>query len=215
MARTKQKKLDTVAQFENVFDYKGGSTEEELLKKLNNSNPLSLEVGCGEGYYTTNLAQFYPNRNFLGIDLNGARIYLGAVKAIDENITNAAFLWINAENLPKFFKQTKVEEIFITFPEPHVKRSAERKRLVSPRFLEIYNQILKPNGHIHLKTDDDFLYNYAMETLEKEKHEILFSSDDLYSEADLDEIKSIKTRYERYYLKQGRIIKYVEFKLSI
>lgn len=214
MARTKHKKLNEVAHLENVFDFKSGNTEEELISKLNNSNSVSLEIGCGEGDYTISLAQLFPKRNFVGIDFKGARIYIGAKKTLEDKISNAAFLWINAEKLPEFFKITKIDEIFITFPEPHIKRRSERKRLVSPRFLEIYKQILKPSGHIHLKTDDDFLYKYAMETLLKEKHKILFNSDDLYSETGLDQIKSIKTRYERYYLKEGRKIKYIEFVLS-
>ena len=214
MARTKHKKLNEVAHLENVFDFKGGNTEEELISKFNNLNSISLEIGCGEGDYTISLAQLFPKRNFVGIDFKGARIYIGAKKALEDKISNAAFLWINAEKLPEFFKITKIDEIFITFPEPHIKRRSERKRLVSPRFLEIYKQILKPDGHIHLKTDDDFLYKYAMETLLKEKHKILFNYDDLYSETGLDQIKSIKTRYERYYLKEGRKIKYIEFVLG-
>ncbi len=214
MARTKHKKLNEVAHLENVFDFKGGNTEEELISKLNNSNSVSLEIGCGEGDYTISLAQLFPNRNFVGIDFKGARIYVGAKKALEDKISNASFLWINAEKLPEFFKLTKIEEIFITFPEPHVKRRSERKRLVSPRFLKIYRQILRPAGHIHLKTDDEFLYKYALETLHKEKHKILFNSDDLYSEKELDQTKSIKTRYERYYLNEGRKIKYIEFVLS-
>ena len=214
MARTKQRKLIEVNSFENVFNYLEGATEAELQEKFANENPISLEIGCGEGDYTISLARLFPKRNFVGIDFKGARIYIGAKKALEDKISNAAFLWINAEILPEFFKLTKIEEIFITFPEPHIKRRSERKRLVSPRFLEIYKKILKPEGHIHLKTDDEFLYKYTMETLTKEKHKILFNSDDLYSETGLDQIKSIKTRYERYYLKHGRIIKYIEFVLS-
>lgn len=214
MARTKHKKLNEVVHLENVFDFKSGNTEEELISKFNNSNSVSLEIGCGEGDYTISLAQLFPKRNFVGIDFKGARIYIGAKKALEDKISNAAFLWINAEKLPEFFKITKIDEIFITFPEPHIKRRSERKRLVSPRFLEIYKRILKTEGHIHLKTDDDFLYKYAMETLLKEKHKILFNYDDLYSETGLDQIKSIKTRYERYYLKEGRKIKYIEFVLG-
>lgn len=213
MARTKHKKIKEVTSFENVFDYKAGNTEEDLLKYFGNSNSISLEIGCGEGDYTISLAQLFPERNFIGIDFKGARIYIGAKKALEENITNGAFLWINADKLPEFFTNTKIEEIFITFPEPHVKRRAERKRLVSSRFLEIYKQIIIPGGHIHLKTDDDFLYNYALEVLHKVKATILFNSDDLYSVNELDEIKKIKTRYEKYYLKEGRKIKYIEFVL--
>lgn len=214
MGRTKHKKLNEVSSFENVFDFKVGNTEEELLRYFGNSNPISLEIGCGEGDYTISLAQLFPNRNFIGIDFKGARIYIGAKKALENKITNTTFLWINAEKLPEFFKNTKIEEIFITFPEPHVKRRSERKRLVSPRFLELYKQLIIQGGHIHLKTDDDFLYNYALEILNKVKATILFKSEDLYSLNALDEIKKIKTRYEKYYLNEGRIIKYVEFVLS-
>lgn len=214
MARTKHKKLKEVVSFENVFDFNSGSTEEELLNKFDNTNTVSLEIGCGEGDYTISLAKLFPKRNFIGIDFKGARIYIGAKKAIEDNISNTVFLWINALKLPEFFKNTKIEEIFITFPEPHVKRRSEKKRLISPKFLEIYKNILIPGAHIHLKTDDVFLYNYAMEVLTKVKAKILFNSDDLYSQTQLDEIKAIKTRYEKYYLTEGRKIKYIEFVLS-
>jgi len=214
MARTKHKKINEVNSFENVFDFNSGNTEEELLNKFDNTNTVSLEIGCGEGDYTISLAKLFPKRNFIGIDFKGARIYFGAKKALEEKIFNAAFLWINAEHLSDFFNKEKIEEIFITFPEPHVKRRAEKKRLVSPRFLEIYRQILMPGGHVHLKTDDVFLYNYAMEVLTKVKAKILFNSDDLYSQTQLDEIKTIKTRYEKYYLTERRKIKYIEFVLS-
>jgi len=214
MARTKHKKLQEVTSFENVFDFKAGDSEEDLIKKFGNANPFSLEIGCGEGDYTISLAQLFPKRNFVGIDFKGGRIYIGAKKALEEKIFNAAFLWINANKLREFFKKTKIEEIFITFPEPHVKRRAERKRLVSPKFLEIYKQIIIPGGHIHLKTDDDFLFNYAMEVLNKVKANILFYTNDLYTQKELDEIKKINTRYEKYYLNEGRKIKYIEFILS-
>lgn len=213
MARTKLKKIQEVASLENVFDYNGSSTEEDLINRFGNNNPISLEIGCGEGSYTIELAKLFPGRNFVGIDFKGARIYLGATKAIDENLSNAAFLWLNAERLPEFFKSIKIDEIFITFPEPHFKRRAEQRRLVSPKFLEIYRQILKPNGHVHLKTDSELLYNYAIEKLAAEKIKILFHSDDIYSEATLDNIQSIQTRFEKHYLKEGRKIKHVEFVL--
>lgn len=214
MARSKLKKLQTVESFENVFSYESGSTESEVLDKFGNDNQISLEIGCGEADYTVEMAKLFPDRNFVGIDFKGARIYLGARRALDEEINNAAFLWIRAEFLPEFFKTKKIEEIFITFPEPHIKRRSENRRLISPKFLNVYRQILIPGGHIHLKTDDDFLFNYAMELLKKEKQKIVFHTDDLYREENLDEIKSIKTRYERYYLTQGRIIKYIEFVLD-
>ncbi len=213
MARTKHRKLIEVDSFENVFSFNDGAKEKDLRDRFNNDNPISLEIGCGEGDYTISLAQLFPKRNFVGIDFKGARIYIGAKKAYLENISNACFVWIKADHLADLFKKEKVDEIFITFPEPHVKRRAEKKRLVSPRFLEIYRQILMPGGHVHLKTDDEFLYNYAMEVLNKMNVKILFSTYDLYSQNELDEINSIKTRYEKYYLNEGRKIKYIEFVL--
>ena len=213
MARTKLKKIESVESFPNVFNYLNNATEKELRNYFGNNNPISLEIGCGEADYTIEMARLFPNKNFVGIDFKGARIYLGAKKAIDEKIDNAAFLWINAEHLDNFFVSEKVEEIFITFPEPHIKRRTERKRLTSPRFLKIYKKFLQTNGHVHLKTDDDFLYNYTLEVLSKGNYKVLFQSADLYSEENLDTVKSIKTRYERYYLKDGRIIKYIEFLL--
>ena len=155
----------------------------------------------------------YPHRNFLGIDYKGARIHTGSRTALEEKITNAAYFWTNAEKLPEFFKEEKIEEIFVTFPEPHVKRKSERRRLISPNFLDIYRKIIKPGAHVHLKTDDQFLFNYAMEVVEKNPVKLIFASNNLYEEESLDEIQKITTRYERFYLKEGRTIKYVEFQL--
>lgn len=127
MARTKQKKIEEVANLENVFDYCGGCKEIDLINRFDNTNSISLEIGCGEGDYTISLAQLFPKRNFVGIDFKGARIYIGAKKSYLENISNACFVWIKADRLADFFKKEKVDEIFITFPEPHVKRRAEKK----------------------------------------------------------------------------------------
>lgn len=214
MARNKLKKIQSVNNFDNVFSFEEGAKEKELQNYFENNNPISLEIGCGEADYTNEMAKLFPDRNFVGVDFKGARIYLGAKNALEENLKNAAFLWIKAEFLADFLVTEKIEEIFITFPEPHIKRRTENKRLISPRFLNVYRKIMKSGGHIHLKTDDEFLYEYVMGVLRKEKQKIVFHCDDLYREENLDEIKSIKTRYERYYLKQERVIKYIEFILG-
>ena len=213
MPRRKLRKLNEVVHFPNVFDFENEPTETDLRTYYNNDNPITLEIGCGEGDYTLSLARMYPGRNFLGIDFKGARIHTGARTALEEKINNAAYLWTNAEKLPEFFQKEKIDEIFVTFPEPHVKRRAERRRLICPRFLDIYRKIIKPGAHIHLKTDDLFLFNYAMEVVEKNPVKLIFSSDNLYKEDTLDEIKRITTRYERFYLNEGRTIKYIEFQL--
>lgn len=213
MPRTKLKKIKEVGDFPNVFDIKDEPTEKDLRSYFGNKNPITLEIGCGEGDYTLSLAQMFPNRNFLGIDFKGARIHTGARFAVAKKIKNAAYLWMNAEKLNEFFQEEKIEEIFITFPEPHVKRRAERKRLISPRFLEIYKKIIQPNAKIHLKTDNSFLYNYAMKVLNDKGIKILYASPDLYSEDNLTDIQKLTTRYERYYLNEGRKIKYIEFQM--
>ena len=214
MARNKLKKIQTVESFENVFSHESGAKESDLRNYFGNNNPISLEIGCGEADYTNEMAKLFPNRNFVGVDFKGARIYLGAKNALKEKLNNAAFLWIKAEFLAEFLKTEKIEEIFITFPEPHVKRRTENRRLVSPRFLDIYRKMMKPGGHVHLKTDDDFLYSYSKKVMKKEKLDVVFSTDDLYANKNLDAVKSIKTRFERYYLEHGRTIKYLEIILE-
>lgn len=211
MARTKQKKNIEVNNLPNVFSIKNGSSEEDLKKYLGNANPITLEIGCGHGDYTIQLAKIFPLRNFVGIDIKGARIWVGATKAINEGLTNAAFLLANSNFLSDFFVNTKVEEIIIPFPDPHLRRTSEKRRLVSDVFLDIYRKILIPKGQIHFKTDNDILFNYAFEMLSESAYKIIFSSRNIYKESEIPPIASIQTKYEKHYLSEGRTIKYICF----
>ena len=162
MARTKHKKIVEVNLLPNVFNIKNGSTDKDIVKYFANENPISLEIGCGHGDYTISLARNFSHRNFIGVDLKGARIWVGAKIALENKLTNAAFLRGNIEALSEFFVTKKIEEIIIPFPDPHIRRASESRRLVSSMFLEIYKSILSQDGKIHLKTDNEILFDYAM-----------------------------------------------------
>ena len=211
MPRKKLIKLEEIKTFENVFNYFNGAEEKDIIDYFGNNNPITLEVGCGQGDYSLNLARMFTDRNFLGVDFKGGRIHTGSRTALEEGLSNTAFLWIKAEKLSEFFKEKRIEEIFIPFPDPHVKRRVEPRRLISQNLLDTYKKILTPKGRIHFKTDNDGLYRYGLKTLKDYKTNILFHTEDLYSEKDIDEVKKIKTRYEEHYLAEGRKIKYIEF----
>lgn len=214
MGRRKQKKINEVNNLPNVFNYKNGNKETDLLKYISNKNPITVEIGCGHGDYTIQLAKNYPNRNFIGIDIKGARIWVGATKALNESLANAAFLICNSILLSEFFIQTKFEEIIIPFPDPHLRRTSEKRRLVSDEFLNIYKKILVPGGKIHFKTDNEILFDYALNKLEEAKCKIIYQSKNIYKENILPEMAAIKTNYERHYIKEDRTIKYLCFQYN-
>jgi len=180
-----------------------------------NSNPIVLELGCGKGEYTTGLAQKYPSMNFIGIDRKGARMWRGAKTAIEENLSNVGFLRTQLEFLKSCFAKEEVNEIWITFPDPHLKLKKVNKRLTSPFFLDMYKEIMQPDGIIHLKTDNESLYKFTLNTIAENKHELLFETNDLYGLGTELEVAEIRTFYERKFLDQGVKIKYVKFKLKI
>ncbi|MBO5779855.1 MAG: tRNA (guanosine(46)-N7)-methyltransferase TrmB [Muribaculaceae bacterium] len=181
---------------------------------FNNDNPIVLELGCGKGEYTVGLARRFPNKNFIGIDIKGARMWSGATQARDEGLKNVAFLRTNIELLPEFFAQGEVAEIWITFPDPQMKKV--RKRLTSTRFLELYRQVTNDGALIHLKTDSPFLYTYTHQLVLDNKLPVLTDTDDLYNTT-LDEattdILGIRTYYEQQWLSRGLTIKYINFRL--
>ena len=179
-----------------------------------NNNPIVVELGCGRGEYTLNLAEKFPHKNFIGIDWKGARLWRGAKTGFEEKIFNVGFLRIQIQNISSFFAPDEVEEIWITFPDPHLIKSGEKKRLTSLRFLNLYRQFMVQNGIVNLKTDNKLLYDYTIEVLAAEKCEILNSSDDLYSTFEGDEILSIKTTYEKIWLKEGSKICYIQFRIN-
>ena len=179
-----------------------------------NNNPVILELACGKGEYTCEMAIADPARNYIGVDVKGNRMHRGAKRALEQNISNAFFLRTDINILPVFFEANEVNEIWITFPDPHLKKGKEQKRLTSERFLNYYKQVLKPGGIIHLKTDDPTLYEFTLQTIAELKLKLLYADNDIYSKPLPHPFLEIKTYYEKMHLAEGRKIKYIEFKLA-
>jgi tRNA (guanine-N7-)-methyltransferase len=178
-----------------------------------NNNPIVLELGCGKGEYTVGLSKRFPEKNFIGIDIKGARIWRGAKTAVEENLTNVGFLRTRIEHILSFFAPNEISEIWITFPDPQEKRIRAKKRLTSSRFLPMYQQFLKPDGIIHLKTDNHILYDYTYRLCLHNEIDIIKSTSNLYeTETDVN-LLSIQTFYESQYLAKGVPIKYIQFTL--
>lgn len=176
-----------------------------------NPNPIVLELGCGKGEYTVGLARKYPDKNFIGIDIKGARMYTGAKQAIAEGLANAAFLRTSIELLPAFFAPGEISEIWITFPDPQMKKA--RKRLTSTRFLDLYRQVLVPDGRISLKTDSPFLYTYTREMLSHNGLPAAIDTADLYNSPEQAQVPDICTFYEQQWLSRGMTIKVLSWLL--
>jgi tRNA (guanine-N7-)-methyltransferase len=179
-----------------------------------NQNPLVLELGCGKGEYTVGLAIRFPGKNFIGVDIKGARMWRGAKTSHEHELTNVAFLRTRIEFINSFFKTDEVDEIWITFPDPHPGRRNSNKRLTSPFFLNSYRQFLKNNGLIHLKTDNIELYNYTKNIISHNNLVTLSATSDLYSGNISDDILSIRTHYEKIFLDEGMKITYIRFCLD-
>ena len=217
MGKNKLKKFAEMETFPNVFqppyEPMAGRWRDAFF---HNNNPIVLELGCGRGEYTVGLAQKYPEKNFIGIDIKGARMWAGAKQAVQAEMTNVAFLRTNIEFLTTFFAPDEVDEIWITFCDPQMKKAT--KRLTSTYFMHRYQQILKPNGLIHFKTDSPFLYTYTMEMLRLNPYPVICSTDDLYADS-LDSIdifadaRALQTHYEKQWLGRGMSIKYIEWQL--
>jgi tRNA (guanine-N7-)-methyltransferase len=182
-----------------------------------NENPIIIEMGCGKGEYTVDLSTKYPDRNFIGIDKKGARMWKGAKISNEEKRSNVAFVRTRAENICMVFGPDEIDEIWITFPEPQPNSPRHSKRFTSREFIRRYRQLLKPAGIIHLKTDSDLIYNYTLEVIRDAGHEILYNNSDLYSNPGDYEVKDVidvQTHYEKIWLSQGATIKYLRFKLK-
>ncbi len=179
-----------------------------------NNNPLVLELGCGMGEYSVGLAEKFPEKNFLGIDIKGARIWQGAVEALKKKINNVGFLRIRIDWIEKCFDKNEIDEIWITFPDPQLKKKRGVKRLTHPVFLKRYEQILKKKGSIHLKTDSQFLHGFTLGVIAGERHVLEDSTHDLYGSTVLRDHMEIKTHYEKIYLDQGLPITYLRFQLK-
>jgi tRNA (guanine-N7-)-methyltransferase len=179
-----------------------------------NENPIILELGCGKGEYTIGLATKNSDKNYVGVDIKGARLWRGSKTAHEDKLLNTAFLRTRIEFINSFFLNDEVDEIWMTFPDPHPKRRNSGKRLTSPVFLNSYQLFLKDRGIIHLKTDNKDLYNYTIEVIRHNNLEIVVSTDNLYAGELNDEILSIRTHYEKAYLREGINICYLAFRLE-
>jgi tRNA (guanine-N7-)-methyltransferase len=182
-------------------------------KLFKNENPIVLELGCGKGEYTIGLANRFPDYNFIGIDIKGARMWRGAKTANEQKLPNVAFLRTRIEFINSFFSTDEVNEIWITFPDPHPGGRNSNKRLTSPWFLNSYRLFLKDKGLVHLKTDNTELYNFTKTVVSYNNLETIFSTNDLYSEK-IDNMLSIRTHYEKIFLDAGLKINYLSFRLN-
>lgn len=180
-----------------------------------NGNPIVLELGCGRGEYTIGLAERFKNKNFIGVDIKGNRIWTGAKHAIDQSMENVAFLRTRIDFIEYCFGENEISEIWITFPDPQPQQSREKKRLTNMRFLEKYKKILKKDGLIHLKTDNTGFYEYTLEVIKENDFPLFFNTDDLYLNcpAERKELTEIKTYYEKMFTAKGENIKYCCFSL--
>ncbi len=211
MTRRKQQKLDTFHLFKNVILSKNGNVEREVLNYLQPNKDFVLEIGCGRGDYSISLAQKFPDKNFVALDIKPARLWNGADNSLKMELKNIVFLQGDAIFLDEWFTSLKFAEIWITFPDPHFKKRLEKSRLTNHFFLKKYRNILLQNGFVHLKTDDEMTYNYALEQIEILNAKIDFLSEDIYSSSELNEILSIKTKYEEKHLLDGKSIKIIKF----
>ena len=223
MGKGKLAKFADMETYENVFQYPysviddvpfdmKGKWHEQYFK---NQNPIVLELGCGKGEYTVELAKLYPNMNFIGVDIKGARMWTGATQAIHEGQKNVAFLRTNIEIIDRFFAEDEVQEIWLTFSDPQMKNP--RKRLTSTFFMNRYRHFLSDGGLIHLKTDSNFLFTYTTYMVEKNHLPIEFRTEDLYHDDRIDDatkkILSIQTYYESMWIARGLNIKYMKWHL--
>jgi len=181
-------------------------------QEFKNNNPIVLELGCGKGEYTVNLAEINSEVNYIGIDIKGARIWKGATLSNKKKLDNVRFLRTQIEQLDKFFYDEEISEIWITFPDPQIKYRRRKKRLTSVTMLELYKKILKKNGLIHLKTDSEFLHGFTLGILENMNAEIVKSTHDLYKSKIDSSVLEIKTFYETMFLKKKKPITYICFK---
>lgn len=218
-SKNKLKRFRENESFEHVIQ----PSREEVLDGFNlkgkwssffeNDNPIVLELGCGKGEYAVALAEKYPNKNFIGVDIKGARFWRGAKTAQENGLKNVAFLRTQIELIDHCFDKDEVSEIWITFPDPQIKYKRTKHRLITKPFLEKYQSILKNDGCIHLKTDSEFLHGYLLGLLHEGQHEVLFAHHDIYnSTSPPEEAKAIQTFYEKQYLELDKAITYVRFR---
>ena len=180
-----------------------------------NKNPLTVELACGRGEYSVSLASLFPERNYIGVDVKGDRIWKGSTLAVEQGLSNVAFLRTNILAIESFFEEGEVDELWLTFPDPRPKKRDIKRRLTSPRFMEMYRKILHTGGFLRLKTDNSGLFSYTLEELQsRDDVQGLAQSDDVYESPLRAECHDIKTRYEEMFASQGEKIKYLRFKFG-
>lgn len=222
-SKNKLKRFKENETFQNVIQPK----REELLNGkfslkgnwnnqfFKNDRPLVLELGCGKGEYTVGLAKKFPDKNFLGIDIKGARFWRGAKTAEEESMPNVGFIRTQIELIEFAFAQNEVDEIWITFPDPQIKYKRTKHRLTNSDFLKKYKSILKPQGVVNLKTDSEFMHGYTLGLLHGQGHEVIYANNDVYHQAGSpEEVTEIQTFYESQYLEKGKPITYIKFKIK-
>jgi len=221
MGKNKLAKFADMEEFPHVFQVSSKNvlegSEFEMKGKWNelffkNNHPIVLELGCGKGEYTVGLGEQYPEKNFIGVDIKGARLWTGAKDSLHKGMTNVAFLRTNIEMIHHFFAENEVSEIWLTFPDPQMKKTT--KRLTATNFMKLYQQFVKPNGLVHLKTDSNFMFTYTCLMVKENNYPVVFSNADLYASDLQDPILGIKTYYEQQWLERGITIKYIQFVLE-
>jgi len=221
MGKNKLAKFAEMKSFPHVFqvsshDVLSGKVFEnrgkwrELVFK--NNNPIVLELGCGKGEYSVGLANLFPDKNFIGVDIKGARMWTGAKDSFLKGMKNVAFLRTNIEMIHHFFAADEVSEVWLTFPDPQMKKVT--KRLTATNFMKLYQQFVQDGGLIHLKTDSNFMFTYTREMVSANRYPVIISTDNLYADVADDPILGIKTYYEQQWLERGINIKYLQFKLD-
>lgn len=219
MSRSKKDKFAYIAAAQNViepgkdlYDKIKGNWRKVFFK---NENPIVLEIGCGKGEYAVGLATLFPNKNFIGLDIKGDRIFIGSRNAIEQNLSNVGFMRTQIQHIENFFEPNEVDEIWITFPDPRPKDRDIKRRLTGPAFMKIYKSLLKKGGTVHFKTDSLPLFEYTLEeVIPTLSVTDLEHTKDLYSSDLLDDIRGIKTHYEQLFSAQGYLINYLRFRFS-
>ncbi|HNP33583.1 MAG TPA: tRNA (guanosine(46)-N7)-methyltransferase TrmB [Flavobacterium sp.] len=222
-SKNKLKRFKENETFENVFQ----PTREEVVRgefplrgKWNksffkNDNPIVIELGCGKGEYSVGLAERFPDKNFIGIDIKGARFWRGAKTAVESEMHNVAFVRTQIELINFIFAEKEVDEIWITFPDPQIKYKRTKHRMTNSEFLQLYKKILKPDGVVNLKTDSEFMHGYTLGLLHGEGHEVLYANHNVYkNEGAPEAVTAIQTFYEKQYLEINKAITYIRFKIK-
>lgn len=222
-SKNKLKRFSENETFANVFQ----PTREEVVGNefplrgkwnsefFKNDNQIVLELGCGKGEYSVGLAERFPNKNFIGIDIKGARFWRGAKTAVESGMNNVAFVRTQIELINHIFTENEVSEIWITFPDPQIKYKRTKHRMTNSEFLNNYKKILKPNGLMHLKTDSEFMHGYTLGLLHGEGHEVIYANHNIYkNEGAPAEVTGIQTFYESQYLEVNKPITYIQFRIK-